>query len=478
MKFQKLPYWTIVVFFNVLGFHGFGQEITEGKIATAMMNFLAQEQVRYAATSFTVLDAKTGAEIYQYNGDLGLAPASTLKTMTSVAGYSLLGKDYTYKTNLLYDGEIRNDTLFGNLFIKGSGDPSFGSWRYKETKPDLILKKWVDAVRENGIKYVGGQIIGDDTVFDSQGVPGGWTWEDIGNYYGAGSSGLAWHENQYDLILSPGQREGDPVEISRTQPVMDHLYFTNELTTGAVNSGDQVYIYAGPYSNLAFVRGTAPANHREFKVSGSIPDPSLMVATEFEKALLKHEIRTEIPATTVRLLKMKGSKFVERPTKVLLTHESPHFSELSHWFLKKSINLYGEHFLKTLAIEEGVKADTENGLDKFIAFWEAQGIDSEALHIMDGSGLSPSNRTTTRVLAKTLVVAQNADWFDDFYDNLPVIHNIRMKSGHINRVAAYNGYLKDASGRPLVFSFMINNYSGKLRTLTPKIFRLLDELKR
>lgn len=454
-----------------------GQTSLKERIGVAMEQFLADQKVKYATTALSVLDAQTGAELYQYNGEVGLAPASTLKVLTAATAYTLLGRDYTYTTELLYDGEIRGDTLYGNLIIKGTGDPSLGSWRFKETKTDVVFDHWIDALKSKGIRYVQGKIIGDADVFDTQAVPGGWTWEDMGNYYGAGASGLTWHENQYDLVMTPGKTKGDPVHIERTEPAMENLYLVNELKTGSPTSGDQVYIYAAPYGNTAFVRGTAPANHADFTVSGSIPDPAMAIVLAFESALAKKGIRTEETGTTTRLLRAEGTGSGYTQPVLLSAYKSPRFEQLSHWFLKKSINLYGEHFLKTIALQAGEPADTYRGLKKELALWEDKGIAKEAMHIVDGSGLSPGNRITTQALATVLLHARKEAWFGSFLENLPVIHNIRMKSGHIGGVAAYSGYTKDAAGNPLVFSFIVNNYSGSLTTLTPSIFKLLDSLR-
>ena len=40
-------------------------------------------------------------------------------------------------------------------------------------------------------------------------LPGGYIWEDMGNYYGSGSWAINWRENQYDLILKPGKNIDD-----------------------------------------------------------------------------------------------------------------------------------------------------------------------------------------------------------------------------------------------------------------------------
>lgn len=456
----------------------FGQNSTKAKATAAMSQFLDDSQNQYALASLTVLNAETGEEVYQHNGNVGLASASTLKVLTASTAYALLGKDYTYKTRLLYSGQVKNDTLYGDLIIKGGGDPGLGSWRYDDSKPEAILHEWLTAIQNKGIKYVSGQIIGDADIFDTQNIPDGWSWEDLGNYYGAGASGLTWHENQYNLFLNPGTKEGEKVQILRTEPVIKDLRFINELKTGKSNSGDQVYIYAASYRPDIFVRGTAPANHPNFKVKGAIPDPALTVAQILKSELSKQGIKVEKKAVTTHILRRDNLGWQpEKEATLLYTHKSPKLSELSHWFLKESINLYGEHFLKTLALEKEGEGNTENGLKVIKAFWENRGIDKESMHIMDGSGLSPGNRITTKTLARVLFEAKQVNWFPEFYENLPTIHNIKMKSGHIGEVAAYTGYIESASGEPLIFSFIVNNYSGKIRTLTPKIFKLLDSLK-
>lgn len=455
----------------------YAQTSLPAQLAAAVKTFTTDGQMRYATTSLTVLNAKTGKQIYAFNENKGLATASTMKTITAATAFYLLGEDFTYQTRLFYSGTIRQDTLFGNIIIRGSGDPTLGSWRYDDTKMDIILQKWVAAIQKAGIGVIQGRVIGDASVFDSQMLPNGWIWQDVGNYYGAGASGLCWHENQYDLHLLPGSKEGDKVKITGTRPLIGQLHFINELRTGAPASGDRTYIYTAPYSHLAYVRGTAPAGHPHFQVSGSVPDPALFCANSLQQALQENNIRVQQPVSTYRLLKISEESIPEN-LHLLDTYSSPKLPEIIHWFLKKSINLYGEQLIKTIALQRGKTVNTENGVETEVDFWEKKDIDPDALHIIDGSGLSPGNHVTTKALATVLWHASRQSWYQDYYECMPVIHNIRMKSGHINKVAAYAGYINSANGTPLIFSFIVNNYSGPLRTLTPKIFRLLDQLKR
>lgn len=444
------------------------------KIDQAAQEFVNQEQNRNAAVSLTVLNAASGNEIYSLNGTLGLPTASTLKVVTAATAYYKLGKNFRFKTQLLYDGVIRDNTLYGDIIIRGSGDPSLGSDRYPEADAKTVLSKWVQVIKERGIQHIKGRIIGDASAFDTQTAPAGWTWEDLGNYYGAGVSGLNWRENKYDLLLKPGGVKGEGVQITGTKPDVDQLEFINELKTGSEDSGDQVYIYAAPYGNQAFVRGTAPANHADFKVSGSVPDPALQLAVELRQALRQANITVSEAATTSRLTRVLLQSSEQ---KLLTIHQSPALKEINHWFLTKSINLYGESLLKTIALKENDRPDTEKGITAVKEFWETKGIDPAALNIKDGSGLSPSNRVTTQTLARVLYHVSKENWYADFYDNLPVIHQIKMKSGYIEGVVAYSGFMTAKDGTPLVFSFIVNNYSKGAETVRPAVFRLLDKIK-
>jgi len=144
-------------------------------------------QMKHAMMSLYVVETATGKPIYALNEQLGLAPASTQKLFTSVAVFELLGKDFKYKTEVGYDGNISNGILKGNIYIVGYGDPTLGSWRFVQTKRDSVLKNILITLNSAGIKKIDGDIIMDDSKFSYHPLPGGWIWDDIGNYYGAGT---------------------------------------------------------------------------------------------------------------------------------------------------------------------------------------------------------------------------------------------------------------------------------------------------
>jgi D-alanyl-D-alanine carboxypeptidase/D-alanyl-D-alanine-endopeptidase (penicillin-binding protein 4) len=153
----------------------------------------------------TVLDAQTGEQVFAANPDMGLAPGSTMKAVTSVTALNVLGSDYLFHTDFGYRGAIANGTLTGDVIIKGYGDPTLGSWRWENTKQTYILNQMVAALRKAGIrKKVQAGLLAMIRTTPASPYPNGWIWQDLGTYYGAGTSALCWGENQFGLKLRTG----------------------------------------------------------------------------------------------------------------------------------------------------------------------------------------------------------------------------------------------------------------------------------
>ena len=145
----------------------FAQTVPQ-RLQKAFSAFEKDPQLKHAISSVYIIDANTGQVVFNKNSQIGLAPASTQKIITSVTAFELLGKDYRYKTELGYDGNIYNDTLFGNLYIIGRGDPTLGSWRYKSTNPDSILVQLRNSVNNKKIKWVKGNFYIDEKKFETR----------------------------------------------------------------------------------------------------------------------------------------------------------------------------------------------------------------------------------------------------------------------------------------------------------------------
>ena len=443
-------------------------------LSVAVRKLEADPQFKHAIISLYIVEGKTGKPVYEKNAQLGLAPASCQKVITSVTAFELLGKDYKYKTEFGYNGKLENGSLNGNLYIVGHGDPTFGSWRWKETTEAFITKKIMDELNKSGINGANNFII-DNTKWGTQTLPDGWIWQDIGNYYGAGCSSFNWHENQYDIVLKPGKKVGDEVEILSPNP-LGIVKTISELKTAEKGSGDNAYVYYAPYSMISFIRGTIPLGVDSFTITASSVDG----ANLFQNKVILAMYNSGIPVVHVKTNLtnyLQNDHFDGKMEKSIFTFNSPAFDSINYWFLKKSINLYGEAFVKTIAYEKTGLGSTDTGIAIIKNFWNKNGIDKAALKIIDGSGLSPANRITTNALVRIMQYAKDKPWFGSFYNALPEMNGIKMKDGYIGGVRSYTGYIKNKSGMEYTFSFIVNNFDGNVATVREKMWKVLDLLK-
>lgn len=441
------------------------------QLAQAVQQAEADTQLRHAILSLCVVDAQTGKPVYAHNAQTGLAAASSQKLFTSVAAFELLGNTYRYKTQIGWSGAVKNGSLNGNLYITGYGDPTLGSWRWNDTKDAVVLEKIAAALKKLNITSITGDIVLVDTAFSLQPIPGGWIWDDMGNYYGAGCWALNWHENQYDLQLMPGKKEGDTTHITGTVPTLQNAVLTNHITTGKKGSGDNGYIYLPPYGTNGFTEGTIPPGEESFSISGAFTDGPLQLGYALQQYLAQQHITV---AGSCRHFDKQQASGTQR---VLMTLSSPPLDSINYWFLKKSINLYGEALVKTMAYEKNRFGSTQEGVELVRNFWSEHGIDKGAINIIDGSGLSPQNRVTTNAEVKVLQFAKTRSWFPAFYNALPEYNGMKMKSGSIGGARAFAGYHTAKDGKQYIFSIIVNNYDGSAGDAVKKLFKVLDLLK-
>ncbi len=458
---------TTFLLFGLVGFAAptMAQTATQ-KIERAVTNLLADQQMKHAIMGLYVVNTSTNKVVFELNSEVGLAPASTQKIITAATALELLGTTYQYKTRLGYCGAVVGDSLNGDVVIMPSGDPSFGSSRYSATKADM-LQRWTTKLAATGIKNIKGDITINDALWGTQTLPGGWIWDDMGNYYGAGAAGFNWLENKYQLQLKPGKKVGDKAEIVGSDPGLYHVDLESELTTGPRGSGDNAYIYLSPYGTKGFVRGTIPLGEDPFTIQGAFPDAGQQFIEFWKEKLYQQQIEcfnywSEPKKSTVS------------DTIVLDTIVSPTMDSLVYWFMQKSINLYGEALVKTIGMEKKGNGTTEQGLALMKQFWQERGVDKTAFKLLDGSGLSPQNRVTAKGLVQVLQYAKAQPWFDAYYQSFPLNNKMKLKSGTISGAKAFAGYHTAADGTEYAVAIIINNADG---AITNKMFVVLDALK-
>lgn len=449
------------------------QSVSE-RLAKAWTAFEADSQLRSAIASLYVVDGSSGAVLFDRNSRIGLAPASTQKIITAAAAYALLGNDFRYITRFGLLRTKPNDTAAA-LQIFPSGDPTLGSSRWPETDVNAVIHRTAFALQKTGIKRLSVATI-DERGWSEEATPGGWIWDDVGNYYGAGARAFNWSENQYDLYLRSGPSLGDDVQVLGTKPTLVDVSISSMATAAAKGTGDNAYIYFVPGTNELIVRGTIPVGEERFAISGATPSPTNQFAAALRNRLRASKAAIEIDGM-IGTINGKWTDTSSSDAFVFHTETSPPLDSISYWFLKRSINLYGEALLKTMAVRaRGSIANAESSLRNF---WveKGLGIDKTELNLHDGSGLSPLNRVTTHAQVSVLQYAQKQPWFNGYVNGFPEYNAMKLKSGTINGVKSFCGYHTSKEGKPYILSFIVNNYNGSSSSLVQKMYKVLDLLK-
>lgn len=463
---------------------------SQNSIDIVLDNYKKDKDLQHASYSFCILDASTGKTIKEYNSELALIPASTMKIVTTSAALGILGKDYTYKTkfyNPTFTDSAKQKTL-SILYIKGSGDPSFNSAYFNDNDSSFMISL-VKKLKTAGIKKITGNVIVDNTYFENK-IPDTWIWSDIGNYFGAAPNGLSYRDNKFSVYLNSGSLNSE-AELIDVKP----LFYKNllKINTNVKSSGteDDAFVYGDPYSySTRKISGTIPPNKKNYEVEAMAPLPHLFFAYELSQALQKNNLQD--PWNYFNDTDNKEMTY--STDKLIYAHISPTLEKIIYYTNVKSNNHYAESLLKTLgAAKSGKQGTTTNGIIAVENYWKDRGIDISGLHMADGSGLSRANTITTKIQATILSkIYRDSLMYSAFNASLPIAGkngsmtslckgtfaegNMRAKTGYINRARGYCGYVKTKSGKELAFSVLFNNYDCSPKEMKLKIEKLLVAL--
>lgn len=449
--------------------------------------------MRGASFSLVVKDVQEGKTVYSYDTDRLQSPASVLKTVATATALEILGEDYRYPTALEYDGILENGTLEGNLYIKGSGDPSLGSSHFALGQ-NKFLSTWIAALQKAGIKHITGSVISDESIFDTEGVSIKWLREDMGNYYAPGSYGISIFDNMYKLSLQTGAAGTRPV-LKGTEPDIPFIRFKNYLKAAPVSS-DSAYIIGAPLDDVRYLYGVLPANREAYVLKGDIPDPALYLARYLTDQLQQKGIRVDGSPSCYRI-EVEENRWKKGERKEIVTTYSPTLREIASICNHVSHNLYADALVKTVGLQYKPRRNEMissfgRGVQVVKEYWEKKGLDVFPLRMNDGSGLAPADKVSAGFMGELLVyMATESAVSDAFIASLPqagIEGSVRnflkgsklqgkahLKSGGITGVRSYAGYItKD--GKTYAVAVFSNNYSCPMSRMTRALEKLLLQL--
>ncbi len=487
----------LLLAFLVIPFIFFGNvdnqfvKVIDDPLHYAAKKFSTSPYLKHASWGFCVYNLETCEKEIGYYDAKSLVPASSLKLLTTCASMAELGSDFRFETKLAMLGVIDSgDVLLGDLLIIPGGDPSFGSNRFKATGFESVFYKWKTALEELGIRKISGNLL---IIMEKRPeiIPGSYTWDDMGNYYGGGAGPLNFNENAIVLYFEAGKKIGDEAELVSTYPPATDIRFINEVTTGISNSGDHVIIYGSPHSSFRMLTGTIPYGRNAFPVKGSLPDPAVAAGLNFIQYLKERDIEINgVPKVTY--VDNAWDRYADM--KILNSHYSVKLSEILDKTNKNSINAFAESlFLYHGFLKHNIYS-YEKSAESMLSFLKQMEVSIDGCRISDGSGLSRSNLITPQQLALFLRNIHSQDWFTSFKETMAVggrsgtLHQmfkntqaegkVWAKSGYMHGIRSYAGYIEDSKGALYSFALIVNNYSGSpsnMRRMMEKLILSVSE---
>ncbi|GAA4902145.1 D-alanyl-D-alanine carboxypeptidase/D-alanyl-D-alanine-endopeptidase (penicillin-binding protein 4) [Stackebrandtia albiflava] len=449
------------------------EEPGDARLTAALDEILADDRLYGSQAGLVVADAQTGDILYDRGGNQRLVPASNTKLLTSAAAMEILGADHRFVTDVAHDGRIRGKTLHGDLYLRGTGDPTMLAEDY-----DALAAR----IAEAGVKTVKGDLVADDTAYDAVRLGPEWGWDDQSYYYSAQISALTVApDTDYDagtvIVTVDGGESGDAPEVS-VEPATDYVDFDIRATTVAADGETDLTVEREHGTNTIVVTGEIAAGDSVGEWV-TVWEPTGYAADVFASALREHGVRVK---GDVRL-----GEATPADAEVLADHRSMPLSELLVPFMKLSNNGHAETLTKAIGLHVSGEGSWPAGLAAVEDFVAGLGMDTDAQRQSDGSGLSRWNLIPPREFIDLLVSARGADWFDAWYASLPVAcdserfvggtlrsrmcdtpaeGNVRAKTGSLTSVSGLSGYVTDADGRELVFSLISNDYlAGSVKNL-------------
>lgn len=411
--------------------------------------------------------ADTGEVLYRRGGVDRQQPASNAKLVTSAAALEILGPDYRFSTTVATPGTIRGPVLRGDLYLKGTGDPTMLAADY-----DALAA----TVAGSGIRLVTGNLVADDSWFDGVRLASGWAWDDEPFYYNAQVSALtAAPDTDFDagsviINVTPGA-PGQPVRVTTTPPT-DAVTIANTATTGAPGSGSSIVVDRDHFTGTFTVRGAMAADASPDQEFMATWDVTGYATSLFRAALTAHGVRVLGPTT-------RGTTPGGAAT--LAARQSIPLSQLLVPFLKLSNNLHAEILVKAMGRARSNVGSWDAGIAAIKTVLPGLGVDPARLFLVDGSGLSRMDHIAPDQLTALLIAARGKPWFQTWFAALPVAGiadrlvggtlrsrmrntaaagNVHAKTGSFTGASALSGYVTAADGRPLVFSMISNNNVG------------------
>jgi len=440
---------------------------------------LQRARVPRDAISLLVVDAEgKAAPRLSHRANVPVNPASIMKLVTTYAALDLLGPAFTWNTPVYIEGAVRDGTLYGNLYIKGQGDPKLVLERMW-----LLLRR----LQGLGVKTIAGDIVLDRSAFETvEQDPANFDGEPL-RPYNVAPDALLINFKSVVMTFSP-DRTTNLAQVSFDPPLAGvHMQTTVALSPG--DCGDYRATLKAEFADPKQIHftGTYPWSCGEKVWPVAYADPKTYATRAVEGMWL--EMGGKV-AGTVREGKVPLVQGVAM--KPVFEVSSPALVEVIRDINKYSNNVMAQQVFLTLSLQTravmngGGPATLDASRDVVRRWWKDR-IGTDDAPVMDnGSGLSRVERISAHALGRLLQNAYVSPLMPELMSSLPITGvdgtlrrsrtkasgSAHLKTGTLRDAVGVAGYVHAASGKRYVM-IAITNHANAGAT-RPAIEALLD----
>ena len=440
--------------------------VAHAQLPPPVAQALAKAGVPEAGVGIYVHEIGAAEPLVAHRADQPLNPASVMKLVTTYAALELLGPAHQWSTDLFTDGELQQDTLAGNVYLKGGGDPKFTIENFW-----LLLRN----LRAKGIREIRGDVLLDRSLFATDHPdPGRFDGEPTQPYNTTPDPLLA-NFKTFTLTFAPNA-DGRGVRIN-VDPPLPKVEIINNLALGegacgnwitriktqVQDTGDAARVtFAGPYARACGeqVNYYSLLGHRDY-VGGLFQHLWRDLGGVFNGRVRDGDVN----ANSVKLVSQRSLAL----------------SEIVRDINKFSNNVMARQLLLSIGATAGATAGTtggagaapERGARAVQQFFASRGLPMPQLVLENGSGLSRIERVSARDLGQMLQAAFRSAVMPEFIASMPLVGvdgtmyrrltntgvagQAHIKTGLIAGVRAMAGYVLDAKGRRVAVVMLINH---------------------
>ncbi|AKF25527.1 D-alanyl-D-alanine carboxypeptidase [Sulfurovum lithotrophicum] len=393
------------------------------------------------------------------NADRSRTPASVVKVLSTYAAVLKLGFNYRWPTKFYRRGKIKDGVLYGDLLVKGFGDP---------TLSNKDLPTIVEHIKAKGIQKITGNIVIDRSYFkvgtkDNSGFD-----QHTYSPYNAMPDAMMFNERVSTICITPKKNVVTKEIPDASYRVVNKLKPVNKPCRGRY-SWPSFKVDKKQNPTTVLLKGPISKRCGTRKLCQVITKPYKSFYYALKDALQKSNVLVQ---GGFRLNK------IPKDAKELFTHTSRPLEKIISKTAKKSNNLYARHILLLLGAKlYGAPATLSKGRQAVEYILKSRGaLKSGPLHIDNGCGLSRSSRLTAKLLAdilddayrrygqrwmNTLSIAGVDGTIKRRFRGTIVRKRAWMKTGTLKRVKNIAGYVKSRNGRVYTAVILVNTTKGR-----------------